>query len=352
MKKILLSVVVLFAAFAAKAAEPTYTSTAKVGPYPGWESANYQTAYPTSENATVEVYSDSIVVRNFCGVEGYDMRVELDANGSITGLISIVNGKDDPYSSGAYWYLYTGLESPSQMMAYVGTNYSFAWSTDSTKSGGILLSTYAYYGGTTSNVWSYYYIGWGDQVPPTYITQGKVGSYSAWGTSIFPEVESVDVEVYGSDSIIVRDFCGVSGYDMCTTLDASGNVASIYPIVNDTANAYCSNSYWYVDTGLDSMWMFSPYNTSGYTYAWSNDTTKSGGIILYGYVYTEPNAYSAYSWTHYFVGWGDDAPTLGINSVRNNTEAKETPIYNLAGQRVSASAKGLVIKNGKKYFVK
>ncbi len=43
--------------------------------------------------------------------------------------------------------------------------------------------------------------------------------------------------------------------------------------------------------------------------------------------------------------------TTGINSV-SSAAAKNATIYNLAGQRVNAKAKGLVIKSGKKVFVK
>lgn len=42
--------------------------------------------------------------------------------------------------------------------------------------------------------------------------------------------------------------------------------------------------------------------------------------------------------------------TSGINNI--TTESKSSAIYNIAGQRVNANMKGLVIKNGKKYIVK
>ena len=45
------------------------------------------------------------------------------------------------------------------------------------------------------------------------------------------------------------------------------------------------------------------------------------------------------------------APTTGIKTVET-VKANDGAIYNLAGQKVSKSFKGLIIKNGKKYFVK
>ena len=45
------------------------------------------------------------------------------------------------------------------------------------------------------------------------------------------------------------------------------------------------------------------------------------------------------------------APTTGIKNVET-VKANDGAIYNLAGQKVSKNFKGLIIKNGKKYFVK
>ena len=44
--------------------------------------------------------------------------------------------------------------------------------------------------------------------------------------------------------------------------------------------------------------------------------------------------------------------TAGISSAINDKQDANAPAYNLAGQRVNANAKGLVIKNGKKYVNK
>lgn len=46
-----------------------------------------------------------------------------------------------------------------------------------------------------------------------------------------------------------------------------------------------------------------------------------------------------------------DAETDGINSINANINVNE-PIYNIAGQRVNANAKGILIQNGKKYLNK
>ena len=48
----------------------------------------------------------------------------------------------------------------------------------------------------------------------------------------------------------------------------------------------------------------------------------------------------------------NDGETNGITEVRAEKADSNTPLYNLAGQRVNAGAKGLLIKNGKKYIIK
>lgn len=47
----------------------------------------------------------------------------------------------------------------------------------------------------------------------------------------------------------------------------------------------------------------------------------------------------------------DDEETTGITNV-NAAESNDNTLYNLAGQKVNAAYKGIVIKNGKKYLVK
>ncbi|MDD7691794.1 MAG: immunoglobulin domain-containing protein [Prevotella sp.] len=48
----------------------------------------------------------------------------------------------------------------------------------------------------------------------------------------------------------------------------------------------------------------------------------------------------------------DDDETTGINGVKAENADVDAPMFNIAGQRVSNNAKGLVIKNGKKYMLK
>lgn len=46
-----------------------------------------------------------------------------------------------------------------------------------------------------------------------------------------------------------------------------------------------------------------------------------------------------------------EVPT-GINGIVSDKAAKNAPVYNLSGQRVDSSYKGIVIRNGKKFVNK
>lgn len=49
---------------------------------------------------------------------------------------------------------------------------------------------------------------------------------------------------------------------------------------------------------------------------------------------------------------GATDPYVGIKTVKNSAKVQDGAIYNLAGQKVSSSYKGVVVKNGKKFVVK
>lgn len=192
------------------------------------------------------------------------------------------------------------------------------------------------------------------QATPTYTATAACGDNADWSsmTNVIPAASNLNVEVYGSDSIIVRNWCGTEGYDICVTLDESGNATSAYPIVNGVANPYSNSGYWYLDTGLSdpNPWIVAAYLGTGYVSVWNDEATQSGGIILGCYAYYG-GGYSSSTWGYYFCGWGSYIPT-GISTVTADKENPNAPMYNLAGQRVGVNAKGLVIKNGKKMILK
>lgn len=66
-------------------------------------------------------------------------------------------------------------------------------------------------------------------------------------------------------------------------------------------------------------------------------------------IYIQGPAGSTYTLASAYVCVKDYSPTTGISSAVVAPAAKSSKIYNLAGQQVSKSYKGVVIKNGKKY---
>lgn len=73
-----------------------------------------------------------------------------------------------------------------------------------------------------------------------------------------------------------------------------------------------------------------------------------------------PNTESAMDYTGILIPYNSQielAPTVapvatGINHISAAVDSADAPVYNLAGQRVGKNAKGVLIKNGKKYVVK
>lgn len=56
--------------------------------------------------------------------------------------------------------------------------------------------------------------------------------------------------------------------------------------------------------------------------------------------------------TQKFFSFNGNGSTTGINQIEGEASSANAAIYNLAGQRVNKTFKGVVIKNGKKYIIK
>lgn len=73
-----------------------------------------------------------------------------------------------------------------------------------------------------------------------------------------------------------------------------------------------------------------------------------------------PNTTSAMDYTGILIPYNSNielAPTVmpvttSISGIKADASANDAPVYNLSGQRVGKNAKGVLIKNGKKYVVK
>lgn len=99
-------------------------------------------------------------------------------------------------------------------------------------------------------------------------------------------------------------------------------------------------------------------NVSGTTYGTDDITEKDGHIIKFGLKAGETDqifTFQKYSGTgNILISSIEIAPVTGtgIGSVIATEESVDAPAYNLAGQKVDANYKGIVIKGGKKYMNK
>lgn len=190
------------------------------------------------------------------------------------------------------------------------------------------------------------------KVVPTYKAYGKVTNNADWDAKYTPVITgltNLDVEVYGNDSIIVRDFAGHENYDLVVAFKEDGTIDRYY--------GYRDGAYWYYynyvytgeeyTSGLYSIYF---YALSGYCDWESDEATKTGSLIAY--VSTYDSKYGSGSNGYYYITWSPTKEDSGISSVTAKAENDNAPMYNLAGQRVSKNAKGLVIKNGKKMILK
>lgn len=360
MRKFLLSLVALVAVAISASAKivPSYTAEGTVGEYSYWSTTTWMSATPFSTNdAKVEMYKDSVVVRSWCGVEGYDISITLDADGNPLKLYQIVDGEATNSTSGGYQYANTGLTgdgSVAAVAAYITGGYGFVWA-DQENDGGITFMCYTYSDENCKNQigCTYYYVGW-DVPKPTFTAKGTVGEYDSWAsyyTTPF-SLEDVTVEVY-TDSMVVRGWCGVEGYDIAVTTDADGNVAHLYQIVNEEVTLSASSAYHYANTGLTGdgdIATVCGYIGTNYSYAWVNEEDNGGGILMYTYHYGDTECKNYLSSGYYYISW-DDEDTTGIGkTVVTKAVEEDGATYNVAGQKVGKSYKGLVIKNGKKFI--
>lgn len=190
---------------------------------------------------------------------------------------------------------------------------------------------------------------------PTYTAKGTVTSQKSsdgYYVSMFSEdLTDVSVEVYGTDSVVIRKWCGVEGYDVCVEYASDGTVSDI----KQSGVSVVSGGYANIYTGLSDYYCLQvytlPYVYGGTTYYYAEGgvdaETNTGYVSLWGYGYLNPSGYAS---AYYSITWSVPDGT-GIKSIAAESSA-DAPLFNLAGQRVSKGAKGLVIKNGKKFFNK
>lgn len=363
MKKLLLSMVALMTvAIGASADEPLYAAKGAISSYPSYETYNYVSAVTVGTEVTVEMYGknaendsiaiDSIIVRDWCGVEGYDIKFVYE-DGSMISANAIVNDVElDSWKWNTYMYVDTGLSNFP--IACFNTDYWYQWKVDDyTQAISFCPWMCPDDKASTYDEGSYYYyLTWNPSVAPSekpYTTVGTIYNYyESYGYKVLGNAATATVEEYANDSTIIRSWCGVEGYDMAIIGNTSAGISRLIPIVNGVPNYYSADGYDYIDTGLSDWAMALEYDN--YAYFWDADG--------YRYLIITPRVYDDTKLTNeatdkynYCIYW-KIADDTGIGTVKAEATQTDGLVYNLAGQRVGKDVKGLLIKNGKKVVVK
>jgi len=177
----------------------------------------------------------------------------------------------------------------------------------------------------------------------TWTKTGYVMPIESWGTDIFwTDACAQEVTVtgtVGSNVIeISQDSYGYHNVITVTANEEDGVDAILY-------NGEAQPSWQYFDFGSS----YSQYLSLGYCYA--NADPEYGYVTLYGWFDDGDPKYVDIEWfegaKEYAEAW---KAITGIKNVNADSDSEAT--YNLAGQRVKASTKGILIKNGKKYYNK
>jgi len=179
--------------------------------------------------------------------------------------------------------------------------------------------------------------------PETWTKTGYVMPIESWGTDIFwTDACAQEVTVtgtVGSNVIeISQDSYGYHNVITVTANEDDGCDAILY-------NGEAQPGWGYFDFGSSYSQYVYPSN------CYANADQDYGYVTLYGWFDDGDAKYVDIEW---YEGAKEDAEAwkaiTGIKNVNADSDSEAT--YNLAGQRVKASTKGILIKNGKKYLVK
>ena len=132
-------------------------------------------------------------------------------------------------------------------------------------------------------------------------------------------------------------------------LETEVYVQGIITSVEEVSTQFGNATYYINDTENTEgqLYVFRGYYLNGDKFT-SEDQIKAGDkVIVYGKLMNYNGTYE--------IGTGNriysiNNITTGINNVETDTKDANAPVYNLSGQRVNDSYKGIVIKNGKKYI--
>lgn len=229
----------------------------------------------------------------------------LAGESSTTALVATIADDGSISLSGAqYWYYDSsyGSEGTSKLVKYASNDIKKEWSVDDAKIEFI-------YTNDSTKVDSVLYKG------TVTITKYSGGTY--------PYV--------------------VSNFDSYNTLkfyeDADGYIRTNGVVSGDYEYFYYQ--YWGKNTN-DYLGLYAKENEIEVA------TAEKGKITLSGFYYADYDHYlDEYYWFYCYITWGQDSAIEGVKA-----DSKKSVSYRLDGTRAADNAKGLIIRDGKKLFIK
>ena len=138
-----------------------------------------------------------------------------------------------------------------------------------------------------------------------------------------------------------------AGKGLATSVYVKGKVSQASEKLNDT---YGSLSYYISDDGTtnNELQVYGGLSFKGEKFTSVDDIKVGDEVVVYGQLKKFNTTYEIDKNNILISKNG----ATGINKVVTDVDSADAPAYNLAGQRVGKNAKGVLIKNGKKYVVK
>ena len=133
-------------------------------------------------------------------------------------------------------------------------------------------------------------------------------------------------------------------------LDNKVYVQGIISQIKEVSTKY-GNATYYISadgTTADQLMVYRGYNLGGEKFTAEDQIKVGDAVIVYGKL-VNYNGTSEFTTGNQIYSL--NSVTTGI-SVDASIEETDTPLFNLSGQKVSASYKGIVVKGGKKYILK
>lgn len=114
---------------------------------------------------------------------------------------------------------------------------------------------------------------------------------------------------------------------------------------NKTCNLFDQSTFTALEGTSDSEADEGSSNNNFWIWTWTIEAGKT-------YVLTEKGGTGRLSGFSYILSDDNNGGETAINGVNAGQAASNAPVYSLGGQKVGAAAKGIVVKNGKKFLQK